>query len=79
MAATAASKASALARDGARKPLTLRTNWRAAARISSSVAGSSARRRVLIDLHMGKTLDQLASSTSRLVGDHTVVLVPAAP
>src|SRR5713101_509380 len=40
ISSTAASKASALAGAGARKPLILRTNWSAAARTSSSVAGA---------------------------------------
>ncbi len=43
MSSTARSNASAFARDGRRNPLTLRTNWRAAARISSSVAGCTPR------------------------------------
>ena len=53
---TAESKASAFARDGFRKPLTFLTNWRAAARISSSVAGSSGRRNVLMLRHMMPTI-----------------------
>src|SRR2546425_35939 len=41
IASTAAKKAASLAFDGLLKPLTLRTNCNAAARISSSVAGGS--------------------------------------
>src|SRR2546427_11523999 len=37
--------------DGSRNPLTFRTNWRAAARISSSLATTSAWRRVLMLRH----------------------------
>src|SRR5439155_14823772 len=49
---TAWSNAVVLAFEGERYPLTFRTNWRAAAWISSSVAGWSGRRRVLMLLHM---------------------------
>src|SRR5690606_32717636 len=50
---TAVSNAGALASDGLRYPLILRTNWRAASRISSSVAGGSAPRSCWMFLHMG--------------------------
>jgi hypothetical protein len=52
ISATASSKAAVLTRDGWRKPLTLRTNWRAAAWTSSEVAGASTLRRVLMLRHM---------------------------
>src|SRR5207248_2989088 len=47
-----ASKAGPLAREGSLNPLTFRTNCSAAARTSSSVAGWSARRSVLMLRHM---------------------------
>lgn len=55
---TARSKTSRLWAAGARKPETLRTYWRAAARISSSVAssGSTGGRSVLILRHMVNSL-----------------------
>jgi hypothetical protein len=56
ISSTQASNASWLARDGTRYPLTLRTNWSAAARTSSSVAAASGRRRVLMLRHMPGTL-----------------------
>jgi hypothetical protein len=49
---TAASNAGWFALEGARYPLILRTNWRAAAWASSSSAGGSAPRRVLMLRHM---------------------------
>ena len=49
--ATAASNASAFLGAGDRKPDTFRTNWSAAARISSSVAGVG-ERSVRMLLHM---------------------------
>lgn len=61
ISATAASKASAFLAEGSRKPDTFRTNWRAAARISSSVAGS-APRSVRILLHIG--LENTSSSAN---------------
>jgi SAM-dependent methyltransferase len=50
--ATAASNASSVAADGRVIPLTLRTYWRAAASISSSVAGGSRPLRVVMLRHM---------------------------
>jgi hypothetical protein len=50
----AVSNAAALARDGWAKPESLRTNWRAAARISSSPAGGSKLNRVLMLRHIGR-------------------------
>src|SRR2546429_570355 len=50
--ATAASKAWALADEGRVKPLTLRTYWRAAASISSVVAGGSSPRNSVIFRHI---------------------------
>src|SRR5688572_2486881 len=49
---TARSNAASFARDGRLLPLNLRTNWRAEARISSSVAGGEKLERVLIFRHM---------------------------
>ena len=49
---TATSNAASLAFDGRVAPLSLRTNWRADARISSSVAGGSKLASVLILRHM---------------------------
>jgi hypothetical protein len=49
---TARSKACWLSLDGLLKPLSLRTNCRDAARISSSVAGGSKLNKVLMFLHM---------------------------
>jgi hypothetical protein len=48
----AASKAAWFLALGSRKPLTLRTNWRAAASSSPVVAASPGRRRVLMLRHM---------------------------
>ncbi len=48
----AASNASLLRADGSRYPLSLRTNWRAAASISPVVAVASGRRRILMLRHM---------------------------
>src|SRR2546426_11673970 len=48
----ASSKAASWRLDGFVNPLTLRTNWRAASRISASVATMSAWRRVLMLRHM---------------------------
>ena len=45
--ATACSNAASLAREGTENPLSLRTNWSDAARISRSVAGGSKLKRVL--------------------------------
>src|SRR5260221_10582642 len=56
---TARSNASSFAFDGLVKPLSLRTNWTAEARISSSVAGGSKLNNVLILRHMSVTSDQL--------------------
>ena len=53
---TAALNASSFLRDGARYPLTFRTNCSAAARISSSVAVSSGLRSVLMLRHMRETV-----------------------
>src|SRR5215469_14633974 len=51
--ATAWSKAAALCAAGARKPLTFRTYWSAAARMSASVTTSAyGGRRVLMERHM---------------------------
>lgn len=50
---TARSNASTFRRDGSRNPLTFRTNWSAAARISSSLAGTVPSRSRLMLLHMG--------------------------
>jgi hypothetical protein len=49
---TARLKATSLALEGALKPLSLRTNCKAAARISSSVAGGSKLYKVLMFRHM---------------------------
>src|SRR5438105_15867733 len=49
---TAAVNAASLACDGCVMPLSLRTNWTADARISSSVAGGSKCARVLMFLHI---------------------------
>src|SRR5271163_4918796 len=54
---TARSNASALACDGLAKPLTLRTNWSADARISASLAGGS-------KLNSGRMLRHMKSSSS---------------
>ncbi len=51
ISSTAASNASAFFGAGARKPDTFRTNWSAAARTSSSVAGVGVRR-VRIERHI---------------------------
>jgi len=55
ISSTAARNAASLAFDGLLKPLTFLTNWREAARISSSVTGGSKLKRVLIFLHMSVT------------------------
>src|SRR6185503_6359066 len=55
---TARSKAASLAREGCVKPLSLRTNCSADARISSSVAGGSKLKRVLTFRHMRLALEQ---------------------
>jgi hypothetical protein len=52
ISSTAVSNASRFAADGARYPLTFLTNWSAAARTSSSLAGPSALRRVWMLRHM---------------------------
>lgn len=52
MASTAAVNAASLAREGLLKPLILRTNCSAAARISSSLAGGSVWKSVLTFLHI---------------------------
>src|SRR4029077_18463142 len=57
ISSTAPSKAASCLAVGLVKPLTLRTNWRAEARISSSVATSSAWRRVLMLRHTSATID----------------------
>src|SRR6202165_766256 len=57
ISSTAPSKASWCLLVGSLKPLTLRTNCRAAARISSSVATTSAWRSVLILRHMTQRYD----------------------
>src|SRR5512140_1647349 len=49
---TARSNATSLTFDGTLKPLSLRTNWSDASLISSSVAGGSKLKSVLIFLHM---------------------------
>jgi len=51
MSSTAARKALSLAFDGLLKPLIFLTNWREAARTSSSVTGGSKLKRVLMFLH----------------------------
>jgi hypothetical protein len=51
---TARSKAGSFAFDGAVNPLSFRTNCREAARISSSVAGGSKLKSVLMLRHMGR-------------------------
>ena len=56
MADTALSKASSVRGDGAVTPLILRTNCRAAASISSGVAGGSKPRKVVMFRHMGRGL-----------------------
>ncbi len=50
--ATASSKAASLDLDGTEKPLSFRTNWSEASRISSSVAGGSKLKSVLMLRHM---------------------------
>ena len=52
ISSTAARNAASLAFDGLLKPLTLRTNCNEAARISSSVAGGSKLKRLLMFLHI---------------------------
>lgn len=52
IASTASRNAASLALDGLVKPLTLRTYWNAAARISPSFTGGSKLKRVLMFLHM---------------------------
>src|SRR6266480_6453452 len=52
ISSTAARNAASLAFDGLLKPLTLRTNCSEAARISSSVAGGSKLKRLLMFLHI---------------------------
>lgn len=54
---TALLKASSFARDGRVAPLSFRTNWTAAARISSSLAGGSMFARDLIFLHIAGLLE----------------------
>lgn len=56
MSSTARPNASSFAFDGFVEPLTLRTYWSAAARISSSVAGGSKLWSVLMFRHMADTL-----------------------
>jgi hypothetical protein len=56
-----------LARDGRLVPLNFRTNWRAAARISSSVAGGSKFARVLIFRHIGVLLSNFPQKLSKTV------------
>src|SRR6266487_3358621 len=56
--ATARSNASSVAAVGRVIPLTLRTYWRAAASISSLLAGGSRPRRVVMFLHMPAMVDQ---------------------
>src|SRR5947208_2646909 len=56
---TAARKAASFAFDGLLKPLTLRTNCRAAARISSSVTGGAKLNRILMFRHISVCLDGL--------------------
>src|SRR2546423_14365201 len=57
ISSTAPSNAASCLEEGLLKPLTLRTNWRAAARISSAVATSSAWRRGLMLRHTPATID----------------------
>src|SRR5712692_1676688 len=64
ISSTAPSKAASCLAVGLVKPLTLRTNWRAAARISSSVATSSAWRRVLMLRHTSATIDGEGSAAA---------------
>src|SRR6266478_348446 len=64
ISSTAPSKAVSCLAVGLVKPLTLRTNWRAAARISSSVATSSAWRRVLMLRHTSATIDAEGSAAA---------------
>jgi len=56
ISAIAAENAASLRLDGARKPLTFRTYWRAAASTSPVVAGTSLDRRVRMLLHMRRSL-----------------------
>lgn len=67
--AIACSNTSALARDGEREPLSLRTYWVAAARTSSDVAGGSKLWRVWMLLHMPPSYRRLAVQV-RPVGLH---------
>src|SRR5215831_17052622 len=65
---TAASNEASFALDGLVSPVILRTNWRAAARTSSSVAGGSKLKRILILRHMIAflcTLDEVRPRTGR--------------
>jgi hypothetical protein len=55
ISSTATEKAASLAYEGLLNPLTLRTNWSEAARISSSVTGGSKLKSILILRHTGKT------------------------
>src|SRR5689334_7562098 len=57
ISSTAAWNAASLALEGLAKPLTLRTNWSAADRISSSVTGGSKLNRILMFRHMRLTFD----------------------
>src|SRR5882672_2337225 len=63
MSAMARSNAASFAFEGTLKPLSLRTNCNEASRISTSVAGGSKLKRVLMFLHMARltTLARLAA------------------
>src|SRR5947208_8629713 len=74
ISSTAARNAASLAFDGLLKPLTLRTNCNEAARISSSVAGGSKLKRLLMFLHICVT----SMCQSHLTFEYSVHLLSAA-
>src|SRR5947209_5110343 len=67
IASTAAKKAASLALDGEFMPLTLRTNCNAAARISSSVAGGSKLKRILMFLHISVSYPSLLQHSHKSI------------
>src|SRR5688572_20017352 len=68
-AATALSKAAPVASEGFWTPLTLRTYWRAAASISSSVATGCRPRRVVMFRHMPTTVVPVEGDDDRVSPD----------
>src|SRR5205823_12088617 len=69
---TARSNAGSFTRDGRFTPLSFRTNWRAAARTSSSLAGGAKLARGLMLRHIARLLQRgqvLAQAVERLLSD----------